>query len=41
MELDGLIKVRWDALLPESVSKAEGKIVEACWSIGMIEGEKD
>jgi hypothetical protein len=28
MELDGLIKVRWDALLLESVSKADGKIVE-------------
>jgi hypothetical protein len=28
MELDGLIKVRWDAPLPESVSKADGEIVE-------------
>jgi hypothetical protein len=28
MELDGLIKVRRDAPLPESVSKAESEIVE-------------
>jgi hypothetical protein len=28
MELDGLIKVRRDAPLPESVSKADGEIVE-------------
>jgi hypothetical protein len=28
MELDGLIKVRWDTLLLESVSKADGEIVE-------------
>jgi hypothetical protein len=28
MELDGLIKVRWDAPLSESLSEAEGEIVE-------------
>jgi hypothetical protein len=28
MELDGLIKVRWDAPLSESVSKAKGEIIE-------------
>jgi hypothetical protein len=28
MELDGLIKVRLDAPLPESVSKAGGEIIE-------------
>jgi hypothetical protein len=28
MELDGLIKVRWDAPLRESVSKAGSEIVE-------------
>jgi hypothetical protein len=28
MELDGLIKVRWDAPMSESVSKDDGEIVE-------------
>jgi hypothetical protein len=28
MELDGLIKVRRDAPLPESVSKADGEIIK-------------
>jgi hypothetical protein len=28
MELNGLIKVRWDALVLESVSKADSEIIE-------------
>ncbi|KAG2337786.1 hypothetical protein BDR05DRAFT_969783 [Suillus weaverae] len=38
MELDALIKVRRDALLRESVSKAEGEIVEKLWTIKMTGG---
>jgi hypothetical protein len=35
MELNGLIKVRRDAPLSESVSEADGEIVEKQWSIRM------
>ncbi|KAG2343011.1 hypothetical protein BDR05DRAFT_963395, partial [Suillus weaverae] len=38
MELDRLIKVRRDAPLPESGSKAEGEIVERRRSIRMTGG---
>jgi hypothetical protein len=39
--LDGLVKVRWDAPLLESVSKAECKIVERRGSPGMTIGEEE
>jgi hypothetical protein len=41
MELNGLIKVRRDALLHESVSKADGEIVERRRSIRMTGGTKE
>jgi hypothetical protein len=41
MELDGLIKVRQDAPLRESVSKDAGEIVERQRSIRMARGEKE
>jgi hypothetical protein len=41
MELDGLIKVRQDAPLCESLSKADGEIVESQRSIRMTWGTKE
>jgi hypothetical protein len=41
MELGGLIKVRRDAPLSESVSKAEGEIVERIPSKRMTRGTKE
>jgi hypothetical protein len=41
MKLDGLIKVRRDTPLLESVSKDAGEIVERQRSIRMTRGEKE
>jgi hypothetical protein len=41
MELNGFIKVRWDAPLPESISKADGETVERPPSIRMSRGPKE
>jgi Holliday junction resolvase RusA-like endonuclease len=41
VELDALIKVRWDTLLSESVLKADAKIVERIPSIRMTRGTKE
>jgi hypothetical protein len=41
MELDGLIKIRRDTPLHESVSKTDGEIVERPRSFRMTRGEKE
>jgi hypothetical protein len=41
MELDGFIKVRRDAPLPESISKADGETIERPPSIRMTRGPKE
>jgi hypothetical protein len=41
MELDRLIKVRYNAPLRESVSKVEGEKVERLWSIRMTGRTKE
>jgi hypothetical protein len=41
MELNGLVKVRRDAPLPESVSKVDGEIVERQRSKRMAWGAKE
>jgi hypothetical protein len=41
MELDGLVKIRQDAPLTESVAKTDGKIVERRRLIRMTRGAKE